>query len=182
MGLTQVMLQVKGCEMVCKQRELIPKLRRLSPAGTEPNSYLPPPPFFASIHSFSSSHACPVCQIVSDSVQQRLSGAIKKVPKHRGKCRLLTKMRLDQDQYGFPLLPNTRAHPSTNTITDEPQHQLNDKAWLHGEPDPCHTEAGLILQKHCFWKTGMGLTADAQIYCEIKCRQHLMLLKDQMFD
>lgn len=24
MGLTQVMLQVKGCEMVCKQRELIP--------------------------------------------------------------------------------------------------------------------------------------------------------------
>lgn len=23
MGLTQVMLQVKGCEMVCKQRELI---------------------------------------------------------------------------------------------------------------------------------------------------------------
>lgn len=25
MGLTQVMLQVKGCEMVCKQRELIPR-------------------------------------------------------------------------------------------------------------------------------------------------------------
>lgn len=25
MGLTQVMLQVKGCEMVCKQRELIPE-------------------------------------------------------------------------------------------------------------------------------------------------------------
>lgn len=41
MGLTQVMLQVKGCEMVCKQRELIPRLRRLSPAGTELSSYLP---------------------------------------------------------------------------------------------------------------------------------------------
>lgn len=26
MGLTQVMLQVKGCEMVCKQKELIPGL------------------------------------------------------------------------------------------------------------------------------------------------------------
>ena len=44
MGLTQVMLQVKGCEMVCKQRELIPRLKRLSPAGTVLNSYLPPPP------------------------------------------------------------------------------------------------------------------------------------------
>lgn len=32
MGLTQVMLQVKGCEMVCKQRELIPGLRRWSQA------------------------------------------------------------------------------------------------------------------------------------------------------
>lgn len=100
MGLTQVMLQVKGCEMVCKQRELIPRLRRLSPACAEPNSYLPPPPF-ASLPSSSSplsapsSHPCPACQIVSDSVQQRLSGAIKKVPKHRGKCRLLTKMRLE---------------------------------------------------------------------------------------
>lgn len=29
MGLTQVMLQVKGCEMVCKQRELIPRLRQI---------------------------------------------------------------------------------------------------------------------------------------------------------
>lgn len=35
MGLMQVMLQVKGCEMVCKQRELIPRLRQLSPDGTE---------------------------------------------------------------------------------------------------------------------------------------------------
>lgn len=136
MGLTQVMLQVKGCEMVCKQRELIPRLKRLSPAGTELNSYLPlPPPPFASLHSSSSSslsppssHPCPACQIVSDSIQQRLSGAIKKVPKHRGKCRLLTKMRLDQDQYSLPLLPNTSAHPSTNTITDEPQNQLRYKA------------------------------------------------------
>ena len=71
-----------------------------------------------------SSHPCPACQIASDSIQQRLSGAIKKVPKHSVKCRLLTKMRLDQDQYSLPLLPNTRAHPSTNTITDEPQNQL----------------------------------------------------------
>lgn len=53
MGLTQVMLQVKGCEMVCKQRELIPRLRQLSPAGTELNSYFPPSSF-ASLHSFSS--------------------------------------------------------------------------------------------------------------------------------
>ncbi|KAI9517554.1 hypothetical protein NQZ68_004774 [Dissostichus eleginoides] len=83
--------------MVCKQRELIPRLKRLSPAA---------------------------CQIASDSVQQRLSGAIKKVPKHSVKCRLLTKMRLDQDQYSLPLLPNTRAHPSTNSITDKPQNQL----------------------------------------------------------
>lgn len=30
MGLTQVMLQVKGCEMVCKQKELIPGLWRWS--------------------------------------------------------------------------------------------------------------------------------------------------------
>lgn len=141
MGLTQVMLQVKGCEMVCKQRELIPRLKRLSPAGAELNSYLPPPPPFASLHSSSSSssflshpssHPCPACQIVSDSVQQRLSGAIKKVPKHSVKCRLLTKMRLDQDQYSLPLLPNTRAHPSTNTITDKPQNQLHYEARLSG--------------------------------------------------
>lgn len=38
MGLTQVMLQVKGCEMVCKQRELIPRLRPLSPLGAEGSS------------------------------------------------------------------------------------------------------------------------------------------------
>ncbi|KAK5869617.1 hypothetical protein PBY51_024320 [Eleginops maclovinus] len=119
--------------MVCKQRELIPRLKRLSPAGTERN-YLPPPPPFASLHLSSSSSSsslsapllplCPACQIASDSVQQRLSGAIKKVPKHSVKCRLLTKMRLDQDQYSLSLLPNTRAHPSTNTVTDKPQNQL----------------------------------------------------------
>lgn len=85
MGLTQVMLQVKGCEMVCKQRELIPRLRLLSPPDTELNSYLPL--LFTSFYSFSfslsppSSHPCPACQIVSDSAQQGLSGAIKKVPK-----------------------------------------------------------------------------------------------------
>lgn len=32
MGLTQVMLQVKGCEMVCKQRELIPGPKQQSQA------------------------------------------------------------------------------------------------------------------------------------------------------
>lgn len=148
MGLTQVMLQVKGCEMVCKQRELIPRLRLLSPPDTELNSYLPL--LFASLYSFSSSLSppssppCPACQIVSDGAQQGLSGAIKKVPKHRGTCRLLTKMRLDQDQYSLPLLLNAVAHSSTNTITDEPQNRY--KAWLSGQPALCHTEAGLILK------------------------------------
>lgn len=134
MGLTQVMLQVKGCEMVCKQRELILRLRQLSLASTQLNRYPPPPPI-PSLHTFtsslappSSSHPFPACQIVSDSIQQRLSGAIKKVPKHSVKCRLLTKMRLDQDQYSLPLLPNTRAHPSTNTVKVEPQNQLHHKS------------------------------------------------------
>lgn len=125
MGLTQVMLQVKGCEMVCKQRELIPRLR---PPGTDLNSYFPLS--FASLYSFSSlppTHACPACQIVSDRAQQELSGAIKKVPKHRGTCRLLTKMRRAQDQYSLPLLLNTIAHSSTNTSTDKPQNQLRYK-------------------------------------------------------
>lgn len=181
MGLTQVMLQVKGCEMVCKQRELIPRLRRLSPAGTVLNSYLPSPPP-PCLPPPTLLPPCPACQIVSDSVQQGLSGAIKKVPKHRGKCRLLTKMRLDQDQYSLPLLPNTRAHPSTNTITDEPLNQLHYTAWLSGWPAPCHQRLRLILQKHCFWKTEMRLKADSQISCEFNSRQHLPLWMDQMLD
>lgn len=165
MGLTQVMLQVKGCEMVCKQRELIPRLRLLSPPGTELNSYLPLR--FASLYSFSfssslsppSSHPCPACQIVSDSTQQGLSGAIKKVPKHRGTCRLLTKMRLDQDQYSLPLLLNAIAHSSTNTITDEPQNHY--KAQLSGQPALCHTER----------KTGVRLKEQLQKFLFI-VRQH----------
>lgn len=52
MGLTQVMLQVKGCEMVCKQRELIPRLKLLSPLAAKGSSafsvpqslYTPPTP------------------------------------------------------------------------------------------------------------------------------------------
>lgn len=82
MGLTQVMLQVKGCEMVCKQRESIPRLSRLSP----PNSclLLPFSPFFP---------PQPACQTVSDSTQRGLSEAIKKVPKHRRKCHWLANMR-----------------------------------------------------------------------------------------
>lgn len=89
MGLTQVMLQVKGCEMVCKQRESISRLSRLSP----PYSYLPlpsPPPFLPPY---------PTSQIVSDSTQRRLSEPIKKVPKHRRKCHSLAKLKLGQDQY-----------------------------------------------------------------------------------
>lgn len=78
MGLTQVMLQVKGCEMVCKQRELIPRLRRLSPAGTELNSYLPPPAF-ASLHSFSSSVSSllPPLSSLSNSLWQRSAEAVR---------------------------------------------------------------------------------------------------------
>lgn len=129
MVLTQVMLQVRACEMVCKQRELIPRLRQLSLASSELN-LLPVPPFIPSPPPFlsPSSHPCPACQIVSDSIQQRLSGAIKIVPKHSVKCYLLTKMRLDQDQYSLPLLPNIRAHPSTNTVAVEPRNQLHYKS------------------------------------------------------
>lgn len=101
-GLTQVMLQVKGCEMVCKQRESIPRLSRLSP----PSSYLPlpsPPPFLPLLSPLSG---------LSNSLRQPsgLSEAIKKVPRHRRKCHSLTKMRVNQDQYW------------------RPQHQL--KAWF----------------------------------------------------
>lgn len=90
MGLTQVMLQVKGCEMVCKQWESIPWLSQSSP----PCSYLcllllPFSPFFP---------PRPACQIVPDSAQRGLSEAIKKVPRHGRKCHSLAKMSLDQDQ------------------------------------------------------------------------------------
>lgn len=123
MGLTQVMLQVKDCEMVCKQRELIPRLKGLSPARTELNRY-PPRSLFASLLLLlllllflPRFPFLPTLSSLSNSLWQRSAGAvgaIKKVPKHSVKSRLLTKMRLDEDQYSLPLLPNTRAHPSTN--------------------------------------------------------------------
>lgn len=67
MGLTQVMLQVKGCEMVCKQRESIPKPGRLSP----PSSYLhlPSPPPFLPLLSPSSG--------LSNSLRQHSEGAVR---------------------------------------------------------------------------------------------------------
>lgn len=149
MGLTQVMLQVKACEMVCKERGLISRLRLLSPSRTEPIYYLPLA--YASLQSFSSSlsrpssHPCPACQIVSDSAQQGLSGAIKKVSKHTGKCCPLKKMRLDQDQYSLPLLLNFRAHSTTNTITCKPQNQQRCKKSDSLASQLCYTKTGLIL-------------------------------------
>jgi len=106
MGLTQVMLQVKGCEMVCKQRELIPRLKAIvnQPVSLQLNSYFPPPPpllppsqppiLLLLLLLLLLPLPRPACQIASDTVQQRLSGAIKKVPKHGVKCRPLTKMRV----------------------------------------------------------------------------------------
>lgn len=90
MGLTQVMLQVKGCEMVCKQRELIPRLRQIVTPEQLPSPLLclpPPLPLVQPVR-------------VSDSTLQGLSRAIKKVPKHGRKCHRLAKKRL-QDQYKF---------------------------------------------------------------------------------
>lgn len=74
MGLTQVMLQVKGCEMVCKQRELIPRLRRLSPAGAVLNSYLPPPSIPSSPPP---THPPPTLSSLSNSLRQRSAGAVR---------------------------------------------------------------------------------------------------------
>lgn len=86
MGLTQVIFQVKDGEMVCKQTELIPRLKQLSPAGAELHRY--PPPFAFSrlpSSSFPSPPPTllqprPASQIVSDSVQQKLSRPSKRYP------------------------------------------------------------------------------------------------------
>lgn len=71
MGLTQVMLQVKGCEMVCKQRELIPRLRRLSPAGAKLYRY-PPPPSPPSLPTF-----LPPLSSLSNSLRQHSAEAVR---------------------------------------------------------------------------------------------------------
>lgn len=49
MGLTQVIFQVKDGEMVCKQAELIPRLKQLSPACAELHRY---PPSFVQLAVF----------------------------------------------------------------------------------------------------------------------------------
>lgn len=140
MGLTQVMLQVKDCEMVCKQTELIPGLKRLSPHSLSRTHSLPPSSLASllspSSSSFSSSSPFslrlppvlyPACHIVSDSIEAEAVKAIKKVPKHSLKCRLLIKIGLDQNQYSLPQTPNTSAHPPTNTEIIQPQNQHHNK-------------------------------------------------------
>lgn len=86
MGLTQVMLQVKGCEMVCKQRESIPRLSRLSP----PNSYLPLP----------SPPLLPLLPL-SNSLRQHSEGAVRghqKGTQTQKETSLARKHETDQDQ------------------------------------------------------------------------------------
>lgn len=94
MGLTQVMLQVKGCEMVCKQRESIPRLSRLSP----PNSYLPlPSPPLLPLLSPSDG--------LSNSLRQHSEGAVRghqKGTQTQKEMPLAGKHETDQDQYGGP--------------------------------------------------------------------------------
>lgn len=120
MGLTQVMLQVKDCEMVCKQRELIPRLKRLSPTCTELTLHLP---FFASLHSsFSSflsfslyspsSQPGPACQIVSDSILQKLSGPSKRYPNTAWKAVCLQKWDWIRINTVYPCCPTPEPiHP-----------------------------------------------------------------------
>lgn len=153
MGLTQVMLQVKDCEMVCKQTELIPGLKRLSPHSLSRTHSLPPSSSLASLLSSSSSSLHlplvlrPACHIVSDSTEAEAVKAIKKIPKHSLKCRLLIKIGLDQNQYSLPRTPNTSAHPPTSTEITPPQ---NPQQVPRSQPAYCHEEPGLILQRYCF--------------------------------
>ena len=73
MGLTQVMLQVKGCEMVCKQRELIPRPGAIV-TGTKQSTAV-----------LLWWHTLPPSVQLAPTVSAGLSGAIKKAPKQRPK-------------------------------------------------------------------------------------------------
>lgn len=63
------------------------------------------------------------------------------------KCRLLTKMRLDQDQYSLPHLPNATAHLSTDTGADKPQDQPHCKSRFLA------SQLGVMQRQDLFYKS-----------------------------
>lgn len=142
MGLTQVMLQVKGCEMVCKQRELIPRLRRLSPASTELYRYPPPPP-------------PPTSPSLSNSLRQHSAEAVRGHQKGTQTQREMPSAYKNETRSGSIQFTPLAQHHSTSIQqqrrrTRAPESAALQPPWFCGWPARCHTEPGLILQKHCF--------------------------------
>lgn len=139
MGLTQVMLQVKGCEMVCKQRGLIPRLKLLSPLGAEGSSaFCLPPPLhpllLLLLLLLCLPHPCPACQIASDGVQRGPSGTIKKETQRcRGGWHAVCLQKWDEIRINTVYPPCStpwRIHPATPS---RGRHQeLTPRLGIHG--------------------------------------------------
>lgn len=146
MRLTQVMLQVKDSEMVCKQTELIPRPKQLSPACPEMNRFPPPflfssafyPSYSSSSSTLNTPFAFPALFSLPNSLWQHSAEsvkAIKKVPKHSVKYRLLTKMRLDQNQYACSCTTLKHIYPPA-------QNQLHSYYWF--------SRASLLLRNRAY--------------------------------